>query len=153
MYFPRLTGAAPEEVENTTKLVAEGEPSETILIVEDDKDLRGYLAEVLRNLNYRVVTTPNAQGALTILLQDDKQVDLMVTDIVMPGINGRELGKRAQALRPNLLILYMTGYSRNAIVHQGRLDEGVELLQKPVGQAQLAARIRALLDRGKPTDE
>jgi DNA-binding response OmpR family regulator len=153
MYFPRLTGAATEEIEDTAQLVAGAEHSETILIVEDDRDLRSYLADVLRNLNYRVLTTPNAQGALTILLQDDERVDLLLTDIVMPGINGRELGKRAQELRPGLPILYMTGYSRNAIVHQGRLDEGVELLQKPVGQAQLAARIRTLLDRGKPSDE
>jgi FixJ family two-component response regulator len=71
----------------------------------------------------------------------------MVTDVVMPGLNGRELGRRAQALRPGLPVLYMTGYSRNAVVHQGRLDEGVELLQKPVTQTQLAARIRAMLDQ------
>jgi DNA-binding response OmpR family regulator len=86
-------------------------------------------------------------------LQDHEPVNLLLTDIVMPGINGRELGKRAQAMRPGLPVLYMTGYSRNAIVHQGRLDEGVELLQKPVGQAQLAARIRALLDRGRALDD
>ena len=153
MYFPRLTGAETEEIEGGPEPVAEGEQSETILVVEDDKDLRNYIAEILRNLNYRVIVRPNAQGALTILLQDDKPVDLLLTDIVMPGLNGRELGKRAQAMRPGLLVLYMTGYSRNAIVHQGRLDEGVELLQKPVGQAQLAARIRALLDRGRALDD
>ena len=153
MYFPRLTGAETEEIEGGPEPVAEGEQSETILVVEDDKDLRNYIAEILRNLNYRVIVRPNAQGALTILLQDDKPVDLLLTDIVMPGLNGRELGKRAQAMRPGLPVLYMTGYSRNAIVHQGRLDEGVELLQKPVGQAQLAARIRALLDRGRALDD
>jgi CheY-like chemotaxis protein len=87
------------------------------------------------------------------LLQEDRKVDLLLTDIVMPGINGRELGRRAQAMRPGLPVLYMTGYSRNAIVHQGRLDQGVDVLQKPVGQAQLAARIRSLLDRGKTFDE
>ena len=153
MYFPRLTGAETEEIEGGPEPVAEGEQSETILVVEDDKDLRNYIAEILRNLNYRVIVRPNAQGALTILLQDDNSVDLLLTDIVMPGLNGRELGKRAQAMRPGLPVLYMTGYSRNAIVHQGRLDEGVELLQKPVGQAQLAARIRALLDRGRALDD
>jgi CheY-like chemotaxis protein len=63
-------------------------------------------------------------------LHDDKPVDLLLTDIVMPGLNGRELGKRAQAMRPGLPVLYMTGYSRNTIVHQGRLDEGVELLRR-----------------------
>jgi PAS domain S-box-containing protein len=153
MYFPRLTGADTEETESPPELVAEGDQNETILVVEDDRDLRNYIAGILRNLNYRVITTPNAQGALTTLLQDHEPVDLLLTDIVMPGINGRELGKRAQAMRPGLPVLYMTGYSRNAVVHQGRLDEGVELLQKPVGQAQLAARIRALLDRGRALDD
>ena len=153
MYFPRLNGAESEEIDSGSESVPEGDRTETILVVEDDKDLRNYVAEILRNLNYRVIATPNAQGALTILLQDDKRVDLLLTDIVMPGINGRELGKRAQVMRPGLPVLYMTGYSRNAIVHQGRLDEGVEFLPKPVGQAQLAARIRALLDRRRPFDE
>jgi PAS domain S-box-containing protein len=154
MYFPRLNGGAEsEEVDSGSEPVPEGDPTETILVVEDDKDLRNYIAEILRNLNYRVIATPNAQGALTILLQEDKRVDLLLTDIVMPGINGRELGKRAQVMRPDLSVLYMTGYSRNAIVHQGRLDEGVEFLPKPVGQAQLAARIRALLDRRTTFDK
>ena len=81
------------------------------------------------------------------LLQEDRRVDLLLTDIVMPGINGRELGRRAHTMRPELPILYMTGSSRNAVVHHGRVDEGVELLQKPVSQAQLAARVRKLLDR------
>jgi PAS domain S-box-containing protein len=146
MYFPRLSGVGTEESEESAEPIIEGEQSETILIVEDDKDLRTYLADILRNLNYRVIPTPNAQSALTILLQADERVDLVLTDVVMPGINGRELGRRAQSLRPGLPVLYMTGYSRNAIVHQGRLDEGVEFLQKPVSQAQLAARIRKLLD-------
>ena len=116
-------------------------------MVEDDEDLRSYLTDVLRGLNYRVVHVPNAQSALTMLLQEDRRVDLMLTDIIMPGIDGRELGRRAQEMRPQLPVLYMTGYSRNAVVHQGRLDEGVELLQKPVSQAELAARIRQILDR------
>ena len=146
MYFPRLNAAAAEEADASQEPVAEGELSETILVVEDDRDLRTYLAEMLRNLNYRVITTSNAQSALTTLLQDSKRVDLLLTDIVMPGLNGRELGRRAQEMRPGLPVLYMTGYSRNAIMHQGRLEEGVELLQKPVGQAQLAGRIRDLLD-------
>ena len=127
MYFPRLNGAESEEIDSGSEPVPEGDRTETILVVEDDKDLRNYVAEILRNLNYRVIATPNAQGALTILLQDDKRVDLLLTDIVMPGIKERA-GKRAQVMRPGLPVLYMTGYSRNAIVHQGRLDEGVEFL-------------------------
>ena len=100
-------------------------------------------------MNYDVSAVPNAQSALTILLQAERRVDLLLTDIVMPGINGRELGRRAQEMRLKLPILYMTGYSRNAVVHHGRLDEGVELLQKPVSQAQLASRVRELLDQAQ----
>jgi len=81
------------------------------------------------------------------LLRSDRTIDLLLTDIIMPGWNGRELAKEADRLRPGLKVLYMTGYSRNAVVHQGRLDEGVDLLQKPVSQAQLATRVRAALDR------
>jgi len=65
----------------------------------------------------------------------------------MPGMGGRELGKRARQLRPGLRVLHMTGYSRNAVVHQGRLEEGVDLLQKPISQSHLAVRVRDLLDK------
>jgi PAS domain S-box-containing protein len=147
LYFPRYLGKSTEEDVGPEEPLAEGESSETILVVEDDTDLRTYLADILRGLNYRVITTSNAQAALTILLQENRRADLLLTDIVMPGINGRELGRRAKEMRHELQVLYMTGYSRNAVVHQGRLDEGVELLQKPVSQAELALRVRTLLDR------
>ncbi|MGY3651990.1 CheY-like chemotaxis protein [Bradyrhizobium sp. LM4.3] len=127
-------------------LSPEGDKFETVLVVEDDADLRSYIFDVLRN-HYRVLSARSAQAALTILLQEDSKVDLLLTDVVMPGINGRELGKRAQQMRPELKILYMTGYSRNAVVHQGRLDEGVNLLEKPISQAKLALRVREILDR------
>ena len=147
IYLPRFTGSAEEPEEQDIDPADEAGDHETILVVEDDADLRSYLTDVLRGLNYRVIHVPNAQGALTILLQEDKRIDLLLTDIVMPGINGRELARRAQEMRPNLPVLYMTGYSRNAVVHQGRLDEGVALLQKPVSQAELAVRVRKVLDQ------
>ena len=78
--------------------------------------------------------------------QQRQRIDLLLTDIVMPGMNGRELATHAQKIRPSLPVLYMTGYSRNAIVHHGRLDQGVELLQKPISQTQLVNRIRKMLD-------
>jgi DNA-binding response OmpR family regulator len=71
----------------------------------------------------------------------------MLTDVVLPGMSGRDLAREAVKARSNLKVLFMTGYSRNAIVHQGRLDAGVELIQKPITQDQLAMRIRSLLDR------
>jgi len=147
MYFPRYLGSEQPEADDGSELLAEGDSIETILVVEDDADLRTYVLEVLRNLNYRVLSAASAQAALTILLQEEQKVDLLLTDVVMPGINGRELGRRAQQIRPNLNILYMTGYSRNAIVHQGRLDNGVDLLEKPITQARLALKVREILDR------
>jgi len=93
-----------------------------------------------------VTAAPNAEAALDVL-RSGRAFDLLLTDIIMPGSNGRELGKEAEQIRPGLRVLYMTGYSRNAVFHQGRLDEGVDLVQKPLSQAQLATRVRTALDR------
>jgi CheY-like chemotaxis protein len=146
MYFPRLLQRTIEQEAEEALPVAEGE-SETILVVEDDPDVRAFLLEMLRELKYRVIPADNAQAALRVLVDDSRRVDLLMTDVIMPGLNGRELGRRAQALRPGLSVLYMTGYSRNAVVHHGRLDDGVDLIQKPISEAQLATRIRQILDR------
>jgi PAS domain S-box-containing protein len=146
IYLPRYTSRVEEEEEVQPEALGQSEKGEVILIVEDDDDLRSYIAEVLRGLGYRVLAAPHANAALSILEQRSTRVDLLLTDVVMPGINGRELGRRAQQIRPALRVLYMTGYSRNAVVHHGRLEEGVELLQKPITQTHLAARVRDLLD-------
>ena len=146
IYLPRLLANGPDEIDEVHQPLVGAEEAETILVVEDDPDVRAYLADVLRGLDYRVVTAANAEAALD-LLRSDKSVNLLLTDIIMPGWNGRELSNQAAQLRPGLRVLFMTGYSRNAVVHQGRLDEGVDLLQKPVSQAQLAMRVRAALDR------
>jgi CheY-like chemotaxis protein len=130
-------------------LAESGDKVETILVVEDDDDVRSYVTETLRELNYQVISAASAQSALTSLLQDRPEIQLMLTDVVMPGINGRELAKRALVIRPDLRVLYMTGYSRNAVVHHGRLDRGVDLLEKPISQAKLALRVREMLDRPK----
>jgi PAS domain S-box-containing protein len=149
IYLPRYMGKANEDQELDDDFASSGEGDETILVVEDDADLRAYIGEVLRRLGYRVRAVPNATAALPILEEKNSRIDLLLTDIVMPGRNGRELGRQAQTLRPDLPVLYMTGYSRNAVVHQGRLDEGVDLLQKPISQQALGARVRDLLDYAK----
>ena len=147
LYFPRYQGANVDVPDEAPLPYAEGEKVETILVVEDDEDVRTYLVEALRDLNYQVISASSAQSALTSLVQDTPKIHLMLTDVVMPGINGRELARRALVIRPELRILYLTGYSRNAVVHHGRLDAGVDLLQKPVSQANLALRVREILDR------
>ncbi len=118
---------------------------ETVLVVEDDADVRAYVVETLSALNYRVREAENAEAALGIL-DDSAPVDLLLTDVVMPGMNGRNLAEAALLRRPGLKVLYMTGYSRNAIVHQGRLDAGVALMQKPFSQTMLAMRVRTVLE-------
>jgi DNA-binding NtrC family response regulator len=77
-----------------------------------------------------------------LIKEGDIRIDLLLTDVVLPGINGRQLAEQAQTRRPGLKVLFTTGYSRNAIVHQGRLDAGVAMIQKPITQESLAARIR-----------
>src|SRR5262249_46111837 len=136
-----------EEPEDDTEASQPAGSAESILLVEDNPDLRVYLADMLRGLGYRVLTAGDADAALAILGRAEQVVDLMLTDIVMPRIDGRELARRVQPLRPGIPVLYMTGYSRNAVVHQGRLDEGIDFLQKPISQAELATRLRDMLDR------
>jgi two-component system NtrC family sensor kinase len=118
---------------------------EIVLVVEDDPDVRAYVVETLSALNYTVREAANAEAALRIL-DDAGPVDLLLTDVVMPGMNGRALAEAARLRRPGLKVLYMTGYSRNAIVHQGRLDAGVSLMQKPFSQNVLAMRVRTMLE-------
>jgi signal transduction histidine kinase/CheY-like chemotaxis protein len=147
MYFPRHGGKNAQEEEAAHEPGVASGDAEIILVVEDDPDLRSYIAEILRSLDYRVMLAANSTEALERLASNKGRVDLLLTDIVMPGLNGRQLADKAREQNPDLKVLYMTGYSRNAVVHQGRLDEGVDLLQKPMSQAELAHRVRAVLDR------
>jgi CheY-like chemotaxis protein len=105
--------------------------------------------EVLQSLRYRVLASVDAASALQHLKNQNQRIDLLLTDVVMPKINGRQLATEAMSLRPGLPVLFMTGYSRNAVAHHGRLDEGVDVMQKPVSQAQLANRVRIALDRNR----
>jgi PAS domain S-box-containing protein len=147
IYLPRYTGEAhPDDQEDSDTAEVEGHVGETILIVEDDPDVRTYLVEALRDLNYRTLNAPDAAAALRIIEQPDTRIDLLLSDVVLPGMNGRELMAEARCRRPELKVLFMTGYSRNAIVHQGRLDPGIEMIQKPMSQRELAGRIRDMLD-------
>lgn len=144
IYLPRLVGSA-RAVPGATASARAGERGETILITEDDEEVRRYIAETLEGLGYTVLTAGDAEEAL-LSIRNDARIDLLLTDVVMPGANGRKLALEAQEHRPSLRILFMSGYSRNAIVHQGRLDPGVALLQKPLTSEMLAAAVRKVLD-------
>jgi len=143
IYLPRLLGAALEPAPREPEAPS-GDAGETVLVVEDDADVRAYVVEVLRRLGYRVLEAKDGPSALA----SDGPIDLLLTDVVLPGMNGRQLSDAMKARQHDLKVLFMTGYSRNAIVHQGRLDPGVELIQKPLSQGMLAAKVRAVLDAG-----
>ena len=146
LYFPRFSGtqSAPEIVEIAGAPASRGE---VILLVEDNDDVRAYSSMVLGELGYAVIEAAEAEAALRALRQDQR-IDLLFTDVVLPGKSGRVLADLARQLRPQLKILFTTGYSRNAIVHHGRLDAGVNLISKPFTYEQLANRVREVLDQG-----
>jgi len=146
IYLPRSAGK--EDENNTTAAVrdaARAIGAETILVVEDDDALRAYAGDILRELGYRVIEAKNGASALDIL--EGGGIDLLFTDVVMPGgMNGRQLADEAVRRRPGLKVLFTTGYTRNAIVHHGRLDAGVHMLGKPYAFDELGVQVRALLD-------
>jgi CheY-like chemotaxis protein len=148
LYLPRFHGeepaAPPEEPAGSDR--GQGE---TILVVEDDDGVRQYAAEILRDLNYQVIEAKDSAAALR-LLDADKKFDLLLTDVVVPGKNGRQLADEVKRRRPDAKIVFMTGYSRNAIVHQGRLDPGTELISKPLIEGVVARKIRQVLDAPPP---
>jgi signal transduction histidine kinase/CheY-like chemotaxis protein len=150
IYLPRLLQAeevsavpAARPIEDTT--VPRARQSETILVVEDNGGVRDYAKVVLSELGYRVLEAGDANEALRLLAANS--IDLLFTDVVLPGpMTGRALADKASKMRPGLPILFTTGYTRNAIVHQGRLDADVHLLNKPFTQQDLVRKIRELLD-------
>jgi CheY-like chemotaxis protein len=141
-----MTVPAVDEQSGTEATIPDGDEEETILIVEDDDDVRTYSVEVVRELGYRVFEAHDGPSALR-LLEREERVDLLFTDIVLPGgMTGAQVAEQACNVKPNLKVLFTTGYARNAIIHQGRLDKGVRLITKPFSSADLAARIRDVLD-------
>ena len=145
LYLPRREGNELV-ISGDDDLNSERGGGETILIVEDDDGVRQYASEILRDLNYQVIEAKDSATALR-LLDADKKFDLLLTDVVLPGKNGRELANEVERRRPGTKIIFMTGYSRNAIVHHGRLDPGIELIPKPLTERVLARKIRQVLDR------
>jgi signal transduction histidine kinase/DNA-binding response OmpR family regulator len=143
LYLPRVRRPEDEVEDLAAGSVIGGH--ETILVVEDDAGVRHAAIDMLGELGYRTIEAENADAALEIALSG-KPIDLLFTDVVTPSdISTREMARRAQAALPNLAILYTSGYTENAVIHHGRLDEGVSLLSKPYKRDELARKIRAVL--------
>ena len=160
LYLPKAKEEAPRPTAKRTHEAADGQ-GEVIIVVEDDDGVRQLTVGMLRRIGYRPVSFADAESALAHMQDPQQPVDLLLTDVVLPdGINGVQLAERARQLRPGLKVVFMSGYTENAIIHHGRLDPGVELVEKPFTRLELAHRIREALLRdadadadGGPTNE
>jgi PAS domain S-box-containing protein len=146
IYLPRID-QPPGEVK--IKPVAKEFPrgNETILIVEDEEEVRKLAGKILRRQGYKLLEAPQGGDAFLICEQRTEQIHLLVTDVVMPRMSGPELAKRLRILHPEMKVLYMSGYTDNAIVHHGVLEKGVNFIQKPFTFDGLARKVREVLDK------
>jgi CheY-like chemotaxis protein len=138
---------AVEDVESaqTDDALPIGESQEVILVVEDEPGVRQFSVDALSELGYRVLEADGAAAALK-LIDTHPEIALMFTDVVMPEINGRKLADEARQRRPDLKVLFTTGYTRNAVVHNGVLDPGVHLIGKPFTVEELATAVRLVIE-------
>ena len=150
IYMPHVTAdevAAVEQPAAAAAPAAVETPRETILVVEDEVNLRRLTRQFLENQGYSVMEAADGAAAVQICVAHQGIIHLLLTDVIMPGMNGRELAHRVSEIRPNIKVLYMSGYTENAIGHNGTLDAGITLLQKPFTLHALKAKVREVLDQ------
>jgi CheY-like chemotaxis protein len=127
-----------------------GPARETVLLVDDEPLVREATRRTLRSLGYQVIGAKSAEDALKLAAERETTIDLVITDVMMPGMNGLELARELGKLRPSLKVLFISGYTAGVLAERGFLRENVDFVQKPVAREALAARIRELLDGGPP---
>ena len=145
IYLPRVDEAA-DEYKHPVATVDLPQGTETILLVEDEEMVLKVARESLMTCGYRVLEATSGKDALLICEQHRETIHLLLTDVVMPEVSGREVANRLLSLHPEMRILYMSGYADNAIVHHGVLDEGTNFIEKPFGPDALALKVRSVLD-------
>ena len=148
IYLPRVASMGEAAAQVATPLAAQKvEPgSETILLVEDEANLRYLARQYLEKQGYKVIEAADGAVAMQIAVAHEAIIHLLLTDVIMPGMNGRELAQRIAEIRPNVKILYMSGYTENVIGHNGIMEPGVRLLQKPFNLRDLKSKVREVLD-------
>jgi CheY-like chemotaxis protein len=129
-----------------------GQGHEVVLLVEDEEHLRRLTRQALENQGYRVFDAPDGPAAIQLSQSHQGPIHLLLTDVIMPGMNGRELANHISPTRPALKVLYMSGYTENHIGHNGTLDQGITLLQKPFTLPALQAKVREVLDTPPPQE-
>jgi CheY-like chemotaxis protein len=146
LYFPRYLGEADAEDAMAAEPVESGF-GETVLVVDDDATVRMLIAEVLRESHYHLLEAVDGPSALKLLEARPQRIDLMVTDVGLPGgMNGRQLADAARQMRPDLRVLFITGYAENAVVGNGHLDPGMAVLAKPFAMSSFANKVREILE-------
>jgi signal transduction histidine kinase len=147
LYLPRAIGVGPMAGQRSGTPIELPRGSATVLVVEDEPAVREVAIAILSDLGYRVLEAPDGETALRVFGAQSNAVDLVLTDVVLPGkVRGRELAELIVAIRPEVKVLFMSGYTENSIVHHGRLDDGVQLLGKPFKREQLARKVAELLN-------
>jgi PAS domain S-box-containing protein len=145
IYFPRAEAAEKVEGEEVEEVTQRG-GAETVLVVEDDGAILELAREMLGQLGYTVLCAPSPEEALRVSAEHAGRIHLLLTDVVMPRMNGRQVAERLQAARSDLKCLYMSGYTADVIAHRGVLEEGVSFIAKPFSLPTLAGKVRAVLD-------
>ena len=153
LYLPRYYGEAEDASETRAQFTEEHRAGrgETVLVVEDESAVRALVMDVLEELGYRAIEASDGPSGLKVL-QSDVRIDLLVTDVGLPGLNGRQLADAARQSRPNLKVLFITGYAENAAIASGFLEPGMQMVTKPFAIETLATRIRDMIEAGDPKD-
>ncbi|MGQ0762141.1 MAG: PAS domain S-box protein [Acidobacteriota bacterium] len=148
IYLPRVDNVA-DEYKRTIQETKLAEGTETILLVEDEEMLRKLAGQTLKGYGYQILEASTGDEAIAIARQYEGEIQLLLTDVIMPGMNGRELSSRMLETRPKLRVLFMSGYTDDAIVHQGVLEESANFIQKPFPPDSLAQKVRDVLDQSE----
>jgi len=143
IWLPRVSAAAVSESSGAPNGAAGG--AQRLLVVDDQEDVRRFAVEVLESHGYSVLSAADAESALELIERHPDPIQLLVTDVVLPGINGRELARRLMTLRPTTQVLYMSGYTRDVIAARGVLDPSVSFLAKPYSPGELVAKVKEIL--------
>lgn len=148
LYLPRYFGEAEEGEEHQLELTDahRTESGEVVLVVEDETAVRDLVIDVLQELGYRAIEAVDGPSGLK-LLQSETPIDLLITDIGLPGLNGRQVADAGRQRRPGLKVLFMTGYAENATIANGFLEDGMEMITKPFAIEALATRVRDMIEK------
>jgi CheY-like chemotaxis protein len=150
VYLPRVD-ALPERSQPAPAPAASSRGSETLLVVEDEEGVRILVRDYLRMNGYTVLEAGHGEEALRIACEHSGTISLMITDVIMPGMNGRELAERMSLLRPAMKVLYISGYAEAAVYRRGVLEQGAPFLQKPFGPPELGRKVRDVLGPERET--